>query len=100
MAAQYRAEAYSAGNRTSVADNSRQGHPTMVFNRLFRRLFHNESAGIPTFYPDLDPAQLEQFLTDQDYARIRSFDNVYILPFFSQKSESRDVCLGVGLSRL
>ncbi|WP_295452666.1 hypothetical protein [uncultured Thiodictyon sp.] len=72
----------------------------MVFNRLYGRRFHSEPTGIPTLYPTLDPLQLERFLTDLDYAHIKSFDNVYILPFFSRKSESLQACFGLGLSRL
>jgi hypothetical protein len=72
----------------------------MVFNRLFGRFFRKEPAGIPILYPDLDPLQLEQFLTDVEYAYIKSFDNVYILPFVSQKSEPVQMCFGLGLARL
>jgi tetratricopeptide (TPR) repeat protein len=72
----------------------------MVFDRLFGRLFRGELADAPTLYPDLDPLQLERFLTDQDYTRIKSFDNVYIFPFISQKSEPVQRCFGIGLSRL
>ncbi len=72
----------------------------MVLKRLFGRFFRREPTGIPTLYPGLDPLQLEQFLTDLDYAHIKSFDNVYILPFVSQNSESAQMCFGIGLSRL
>ena len=72
----------------------------MVLNRLFGRFFRSEPTGIPTLYPDLDPLQLERFLKDLDYAYIKSFDNVYILPFVSQNSESARMCFGLGLSRL
>ncbi len=72
----------------------------MVLNRFFRYFSKNKSADIPSLYPDLDPLQLEQFLTDSDYAHIKSFDNVYVLPFFSRKSEPTQSCFGLGLSRL
>jgi hypothetical protein len=72
----------------------------MVLNRLFGRLFHREPEGIPTLYPGLDPLRLERFLTDEEYARIKSFDNVYVMPFVSQNSESSQMCFGLGLSRL
>src|SRR4028119_918961 len=72
----------------------------MALNRLFSRIFKNESVDIPSLYPDLTPVQLERFLTDADYAHIKSFDNVYILPFFSQNSEPAQICFGLGLSRL
>jgi tetratricopeptide (TPR) repeat protein len=72
----------------------------MVLNRLFSRFFQSESASIPSVYPDLDPLQLEQFLKDSDFASIKSFDNVYILPFVSQNSEPAQMCFGLGLSRL
>ena len=72
----------------------------MVFNRLSGRDVPGEPAGVPTLYPDLDPLQLERFLTDLDYAHIKSFDNVYILPFASQNSEPAQRAFGFGLSRL
>jgi hypothetical protein len=72
----------------------------MAFNRLFGRLFGGESTSIPTLYAGLDPLQLERFLTDLDYAHIKSFDNVYILPFASQDSARAQLCFGLGLSRL
>jgi hypothetical protein len=72
----------------------------MVFDRLFGRRFRSEPAGIPTLYPDLDPLQLEQFLTDVEYAYVKSFDNVYILPFVSRKSDAVQLGFGLGLSRL
>ena len=50
----------------------------MVFSRLFGHWFRSEPASIPTLYPDLDPLQLEQFLTDVEYAYVKSFDNIYI----------------------
>lgn len=70
----------------------------MVFNRLFG-FFRSKSSGT-SLYPDLDPRQLERFLTDRDYADIKSFDNYYILPFFSQDGEFEQMCFGFGLSRL
>ena len=72
----------------------------MVFDRLFDRDVPAEPAGVPTLYPDLDPLQLERFLTDLDYAHIKSFDNVYILPFVSRSSEPAQMAFGLGLSRL
>jgi tetratricopeptide (TPR) repeat protein len=72
----------------------------MIFNRLFGRGLPGEPAGVPTLYPDLDPIQLERFLTDLNYAHIKSFDNVYILPFISRASEPAQMCFGLGLSRL
>ena len=72
----------------------------MVFNPLFGRDFRSEPAGTPTLYPDLNPLQLEQFLAEHDYARIKSFDNVYILPFASRESEPMQICFGLGLARL
>lgn len=72
----------------------------MVFNRLLGYFFRSEPNGIATMYPDLDPRKLEQFLTDQDYQRIKSFDNVYILPFASQNGEAEQICFGIGLSWL
>jgi tetratricopeptide (TPR) repeat protein len=72
----------------------------MAFHRPSDRDLSREPAGIPTLYPDLGPLQLEQFLTDQEYDHIRSFDNVYILPFISQKSERTQTCFGLGLSWL
>src|SRR3954454_24932969 len=71
----------------------------MVFNRLFG-LLRGRADGIPTLYPELSALQMERFLTDLDYAHIKSFDNVYILPFVSQKSEPAQLCFGLGLSRL
>jgi hypothetical protein len=55
---------------------------------------------IPSLYPHLSPLQLEQFLTDPDYTHIKSFENVYILPFVSQQSEPAQTCFGLGLSWL
>ena len=49
---------------------------------------------------DDDDDDTSHDLTDDDYERIRSFDNVYILPFASQKSDAGQVCFGLGLSRL
>ena len=72
----------------------------MIFDRLFDRLFPGLSARILTLYPGLGPGELEQFLTESDYARIRSFDNVYILPFLSRNGEWAKKCFGLGLSRL
>jgi hypothetical protein len=72
----------------------------MVFSRLFGRWFRSEPASIPTLYPDRDPLQLEQFLTDLECAYIKSFDNLYILPFVSRSSEAVQMSFGLGLSRL
>jgi tetratricopeptide (TPR) repeat protein len=72
----------------------------MVFNRLFDRFFRSWPAGIPRLYPHLDPFQLEQFLTDLDYDYVKSFDNVYILPFASHNGEPVQSRFGFGLSRL
>ena len=72
----------------------------MVFSRLFSTLFRRKPDNIPTLYPDLNPLQLEQFLTPLDYTHSKSFDNVYILPFVSQKSDSMQMCFGLGLARL
>jgi tetratricopeptide (TPR) repeat protein len=72
----------------------------MVFDRLFGRWFRSERANIPTLYPNLGPLQLEQFLTDVEYAYVKSFDNVYVLPFVSRNSEPPQLCFGLGLSRL
>jgi tetratricopeptide (TPR) repeat protein len=72
----------------------------MASNRFPGGDLPTESVGIPTLYPDLAPLQLERFLTDQEYADIKSFDNVYILPFVSQRSESTQMCFGLGLSWL
>jgi hypothetical protein len=65
-----------------------------------RKLDYSRSVRIPNLFPGLDPLHLERFLTDRDYARVRSFDNVYILPLFSRKSEPAQKCFGLGLSRL
>lgn len=72
----------------------------MVFDRLIGRFFGDKPAGIPTFYPNLNSLQLEQFLSDMEYSSIRSFDNVYVLPFVSQESEPAQLCFGLGLARL
>ena len=72
----------------------------MVFNRLPGHDSSGEPAGDPTLYPDLDPLQLERFLTDLDYGHIKSFDNVYILPFARRNSEPAQMGFGFGLSRL
>ncbi len=72
----------------------------MSFDRLIGRDVPGDPAGVPTLYPNLDPLQLERFLTDLDYAYIKSFDNVYILPFVSRTSEPAHKCFGLGLSRL
>jgi hypothetical protein len=72
----------------------------MVFRRLFGHWFRSEPAGLPTLYPDLDPRQLEQFLTDVEYAYVKSFDNIYILPFVRRTSEPVQMSFGLGLSRL
>jgi len=69
-------------------------------NRLFGRLFSATKVEMPTFYPHLNPLQLEQFLTVEEYTRIKSFDNFYILPFVTQNGEARQTCFGLGLSRL
>jgi hypothetical protein len=72
----------------------------MVLRRLFGPWFRREPAGIPTLYPDLDPLRLEQFLTDVEYAYVKSFDNLYVLPFVSRKSDPAQMSFGLGLSRL
>lgn len=59
-----------------------------------------EDSEIPNLYPDLDPLEMEQFLSDRAYALIKSFDNVYVLPFMSEDSEPKQACFGLGLSRL
>jgi tetratricopeptide (TPR) repeat protein len=60
----------------------------------------SQSNAIPTLYPTLNSAQLEEFFTDSDYAYTKTFDNIYILPFVSQKSDSDELFFGLGLSRL
>jgi tetratricopeptide (TPR) repeat protein len=72
----------------------------MLFNRLFGRDPPGEPAGVPRLYPDLDPLQLDRFLTDQSYARIKAFDNFYVLPFLSRDCEPVQKYFGLGLSRL
>lgn len=71
----------------------------MVVNRLSGRDSAGDPAGVPMLYPDLDPLQLERFLTDLDYAHIKSFDNVYILPFGRRDDEPAQMAFGFGLSR-
>jgi hypothetical protein len=72
----------------------------MFFKRPIDRVSRTEPMpiGIPSLYPNLDPFQLEQFLTNQDYDQIKSFENIYILPFISQTSEPEQTCFGLGLS--
>jgi tetratricopeptide (TPR) repeat protein len=72
----------------------------MVFNRLFGRFFSSKQTATPTLYPGLDTLQLERFLTDQEYVRIKSFDNVYVLPFVSRNSEPAQKAFGLGLAGL
>lgn len=74
----------------------------MSLRQLFGRYLGGAAAdsGVPNFYPDLQPLQLEQFLTQAEFLRIKAFENVYILPFVSEKSEVWQKCFGVGLSRL
>src|SRR5262249_30650803 len=72
----------------------------MVFRRLFKRFFGSESTTIPTLYPNVDPIQLELFLTEEQYTRIKSFDNVYVLPFVKTDDDPIQMCFGLGLSRL
>jgi hypothetical protein len=76
-------------------------HAIMAFfNRPTSQQVRPEPARIPTLYSHLDQFQLEQFLTDQDYAAIKTFDNVYILPFVCQGSETVQTGFGLGLSWL
>jgi tetratricopeptide (TPR) repeat protein len=70
------------------------------FKRLFGRSGDGHSSGIPTLYPNLSSAALESFLSDADYQRIRTFDNVYILPMVGGADDPTQVMFGVGLSRL
>jgi tetratricopeptide (TPR) repeat protein len=72
-----------------MAIDHNSGHPS-----------RREPSHIPNLYPGLDPLQLERFLTDPKYVHIKSFDNVYILPFVSRKDERTQMAFGLGLSRL
>lgn len=56
------------------------------------------SAKIPRLYPHLKPHELERFLTDDLYQRIKSFNIFYINPFFSRTSSPRQQHFGQGLS--
>jgi tetratricopeptide (TPR) repeat protein len=67
---------------------------------FFKRLFGIKSPAIPQLYPNLKSSQLEQFLSDADYVRVRSFENVYILPMVGHGDDPGHVAFGVGLSRL
>ncbi|VTR96234.1 transmembrane and tpr repeat-containing protein 3 : Uncharacterized protein OS=Pirellula staleyi (strain ATCC 27377 / DSM 6068 / ICPB 4128) GN=Psta_0850 PE=4 SV=1 [Gemmata massiliana] len=71
----------------------------MVLGWLFGRSARTKTV-VPTLYPGLDPLRLEQFLAEPEYARIKSFANVYVLPFVSQNSGPSQMCFGLGLSRL
>ena len=55
---------------------------------------------IPSYYDQSDINLFEQFLTEDDYSRIKYFDNVYILPFVSRKSSTPQTRFGFGLARL
>lgn len=72
----------------------------MVFGRLWQRLFGGWPADLPRFYPDLDDRQLAEFLSDAEYRRIKSLENVYVLPLASETAEGDQLAFGVGLAKV
>jgi tetratricopeptide (TPR) repeat protein len=71
----------------------------MDLRGLFGRLLGNLAGSSPKLYPGLDPLRLERFLTHEKYLHIQMFDNVYILPFVSRRSEPKQIRFGTGLAR-
>jgi hypothetical protein len=88
----------------------------MVFNWLFGRSHRDEpddappprgqpearrrAPQMPYFYPGLGGKQLAQFLSDQEYRRIRTFESVYILPLVSSVGAPEQLRFGQALSKL
>ena len=77
-----------------------------MFNRLFSRLRGQQPlpewpAGVPNLYPQLDGPALCDFLTQQEFKRIRKFPKLMICPLIdSQQEDSVKRWAGAGLSRL
>jgi hypothetical protein len=71
-----------------------------MIRSLFARLFGGWPADLPRYYPDIDELQLAQFLSEDEYRRIKSFENVYILPLISRDGPDAEVCFGLGLAHL
>ena len=72
----------------------------MFLKRIINKLFSTWPAEVPRLYPDVNDLQLAQFLSEAEYERIKSFDNVYVLPFISEESDPEQSRFGMGLSRL
>src|SRR6266404_5146209 len=61
---------------------------------------HERRSGLPRLYPGLGDIELAEFLTSAECRRIKSFSNVYVLPFFSNRAVAEEAAFGIGLSRL
>lgn len=74
-----------------------------MFNRLFGKTPKEEPwpDGVPKLYPDLGPAELCDYLSEDEYQRIKTIPRVVICSFASSENDSKsDYLFGVGLSRL
>jgi hypothetical protein len=72
----------------------------MPLKKLLGKWFDKWPRNLPRLYPGLDDLQLAQFLSDDQYARIKAFRTVYVLPFASEKQDEVQTAFGYGLSRL
>ena len=69
----------------------------MALKWPFGKAPREESIRIPQFYPDADELELAQFLSEDEYARIKTFTDTYILPFVWEGSAPRQLYFGMGL---
>src|SRR6185503_13658037 len=75
-------------------DDAREGP---MFQWLFGTSWPDD---VPRFYPDLNAMQLAEFLSDEEFERIKSFENVYIVPFGAADGDPQQAGFGFALSRL